>query len=172
MTPPDRAALVARIKAVLPEHGDVWMERSEAITLLRDVLSLLSAEPERPETIATRELVEAIRANRDAGDGWWEGSCDFFQDLATKVENSAEPERPETPRPTRHGYGCPHDGDELVRPRPDDCVCDDNGETAISREPERRPQETCPCGLGHESWHPRGLCNTERRHQRRPQEGQ
>lgn len=33
----------------------------------------------------------------------------------------------------RHGYGCPHDGDDLMYPKPDDCPCDAFGETPMSR---------------------------------------
>lgn len=30
-------------------------------------------------------------------------------------------------RPNRHGYGCPHDGDDLTELRPTDCPCDADG---------------------------------------------
>ena len=49
MTPPDRAALKQQIEQVLDE-SDLGAFSDKATPLLRDVLSLLSAEPERPET--------------------------------------------------------------------------------------------------------------------------
>ena len=49
----------------------------------------------------------------------------------------AEVKRTEPTKVVHHGYGCPHDGDLLTNPRPDDCRCDDNGDTPEVREQVR-----------------------------------
>jgi hypothetical protein len=60
----DRAALVARIREqesflrnVVKAHGSYTEGWRELCQLLLDVLSLLTAEPERPETPATDDLL-------------------------------------------------------------------------------------------------------------------
>jgi hypothetical protein len=103
----DRAALVARIPRweLLPEQP--WMQRSARgeYVKLADVLSLLTAEPERPTppTMAdAAEMLWVVLANVSGGD-WTKQSAEWQEAAARWRDNyyaalkGAEPERPETP---------------------------------------------------------------------------
>jgi len=91
------------------------------------------AEPKRPtdkHPACRCDCVNCVTGNHH--------QC-YYKPSVCSAQAGAEPERP-----TRHGYGCPHDGRVFTDPRPYGCDCDENGVTPAMREKAAEPERQAP----------------------------